>query len=80
MIDGGTLFKSRCVHNGPRPCGVPDVVFAVAGLLVLRALVIALLGIETRKRPLEQLRPELIDAAAVASRHAGSALESPLPR
>jgi MFS transporter, putative metabolite:H+ symporter len=52
--------------------GVTGVVSAVAGLLVLQAAVVALLGIETRNRPLEELRPELIDIGAGASRHAAA--------
>jgi putative MFS transporter len=38
--------------------GVMGVVSAVAALLILQAIVVALLGVETRKRPLEDLRPE----------------------
>jgi len=38
--------------------GVMGVVVAVASLLVLQAIVVAVLGVETRKRPLEELRPE----------------------
>jgi putative MFS transporter len=39
--------------------GVLGVVSAIAGLLILQAIVIAILGIETRKRSLENLRPEI---------------------
>jgi putative MFS transporter len=47
--------------------GVTGVVTVVAGLLVLQAVVVALLGIETRKRPLEELRPEVIGTPARAA-------------
>jgi len=59
--------------------GVTGVVSAVAGLLVLQAAVVALLGIETRNRPLEELRPELIGAGAGAPRHAAAMEFEPRP-
>jgi putative MFS transporter len=43
--------------------GVTGVVAAIAGLLVLQAIVVAVLGIETRKQPLESLRPEVMQAS-----------------
>jgi MFS transporter, putative metabolite:H+ symporter len=48
--------------------GVTGVVTAVAALLVLQAIVVALLGVETRKRPLEELRPDAM-AAGTQSRN-----------
>jgi putative MFS transporter len=42
--------------------GVTGVVLAVSSLLVLQAIVVAVLGVETRKRPLEELRPEVVDS------------------
>lgn len=44
--------------------GVTGVVSVVAGLLVVQAIAVAVLGIETRKRPLEALRPEAMDGEA----------------
>jgi MFS transporter, putative metabolite:H+ symporter len=43
--------------------GTAGVVAVMASLLLLQAAVIAVLGIETRKRPLEDLRPEAMNAA-----------------
>jgi len=50
--------------------GVMGVVAAVAGLLVLQAIIVALLGVETRKRPLEELRPDaMLTASGTQSAH-----------
>jgi putative MFS transporter len=43
--------------------GTAGVVAVMASLLLLQAVVIAVLGIETRKRPLEDLRPAAMNAA-----------------
>ena len=48
-------------------------------LLVLQAAVVALLGIETRNRPLEELRPELIGAGAGAPPRATAMEFEPRP-
>jgi MFS transporter, putative metabolite:H+ symporter len=54
--------------------GVTGVVAAVAALLVLQAIVVALLGVETRKRPLEELRPNTMPVVSeTQSRHLQSA-------
>ncbi len=46
--------------------GVSGVVFVLAGFLLLTAVLIATLGIETRDRTLEQLRPEALSPVARA--------------
>jgi putative MFS transporter len=43
--------------------GTTGVVAFMASLLLLQAAVVAVLGIETRQRPLEDLRPEAMNAA-----------------
>ena len=57
--------------------GVTGVVFVVAGLLVVQAIAVAVLGIETRKRPLEALRPEVMDGEASPAQAQGKLQASP---
>jgi len=57
--------------------GVTGVVSVVAGLLVVQAIAVAALGIETRKRPLEALRPEAMDGEASSAEVRGKLQPSP---
>lgn len=57
--------------------GVTGVVSVVAALLVLQAIAVAVLGIETRKRPLEELRPELMEGGASRAQTHGNLQPSP---